>query len=100
MSSPKRKRPYQQAEKCSSHYHKEWETKYTFVKQSGKGDTYFTCTICKKDLSCSHGGVNDVTKHQATKCHSEFESQLKRTAKLTGFFPTTKNDIADKVRGT
>jgi hypothetical protein len=53
--------------KYKTRYSKEWEVKFPFVKPcrghiSDKEYKFF-CSICNINLSCSQGGINDVTVH-------------------------------------
>ena len=36
----------------------------------------FRCTISSVDLSCAHGGINDVDHHIKTEMHKEYEKNL------------------------
>ena len=38
----------------------------------------FRCTVCCVNLSCSHGGINDVELHVKSEKHKQFEKTLQR----------------------
>jgi len=61
--SRKRKR-----RKCSRNVVQVKKIKYSVIRKSRVGDNHTCCTVCRCDLSVSHGGIGDVEKHvRATK---------------------------------
>ena len=69
-------------------YNKRFEKDRNYISPSTKGELYAYCTYCKKDISISHGGENDLLKHDQTQGHKDIAKALKKTAKLSNFFST------------
>ena len=54
------------------------------------GDTHARCTICGIDISVSHGGRNDVTKHISVKNHRDMASASASSRSISSFLrPST-----------
>ena len=50
-------------------YCKQWEAGITWLTSSPKGGQYGFCTICKKHLSCSEGGLKDLKRLGESEAH-------------------------------
>lgn len=60
--APKKKRYCQM-------YRKQWEAVISWLTASRKGDQYGFCTVCKKHLSCTEGGLKDLKRHGESEGH-------------------------------
>ena len=54
--APKKKRYCQM-------YRKQWEAGISWLTASQKGDQYGLCTVCKKHLSSTEGGLKDLKRY-------------------------------------
>ena len=57
---------------------------FDFVLKSKNGDSFAFCRVCRRDFNISHGGKNDITKHETTQKHQS----------------STKGEASDAVRKT
>ena len=46
-----------------------WEAGIPWLTSSPKGDQYGFCTVCKKHLSCSEGGLKDLKRYGESEAH-------------------------------
>ncbi|KAF0730139.1 zinc finger protein 862-like, partial [Aphis craccivora] len=72
-------------------FRNEWLTKTEFqlwLAKSLKGDTYFSCTVCKKDY---HGGISAVKKHAKAESHLSIANSRKN------IIPINKNPVFHKA---
>lgn len=72
-------------------FRNEWLTKTEFqlwLAKSIKGDTYFSCTVCKKDY---HGGISAVKKHAKAESHLSIANSRKN------IIPINKNPVFHKA---
>lgn len=68
--------------KYKSRFQKEWTAEWPFVHAAPGKDCYFTCTVCKKEVSCAHQGKKDVTRHIDSATHVKLASSIKKQPKL------------------
>uniref|UniRef100_A0A183C740 BED-type domain-containing protein n=1 Tax=Globodera pallida TaxID=36090 RepID=A0A183C740_GLOPA len=66
--------------KCS--FIAEWETLYDFVKPSRKGNGYFYCTFCDKDINVETMGVSAVKSHNENRFHRQIAVDNQKAAAL------------------
>uniref|UniRef100_A0A914HPR8 BED-type domain-containing protein n=1 Tax=Globodera rostochiensis TaxID=31243 RepID=A0A914HPR8_GLORO len=66
--------------KCS--FIAEWETLYDFVKPSRKGNGYFYCTFCDKDINVETMGVSAVKSHNENRFHRQIALDNQKAAAL------------------
>jgi hAT family C-terminal dimerisation region len=59
-----------------SNYDSAWESKYPV--KPGKTQGHFYCTVCCKDVSCSHQAETDVSRHVAGKGHTGKMASLQK----------------------
>lgn len=53
------------------------------------GNTYVRCSICAIDISVTHGGRNDITKHVGVKHHIEMARASSSSRSVSTFFQPT-----------
>lgn len=66
-STPKKK----QRRMCS--FLDVWMKSYSFIKPVPNNKCRALCTLCQKEFSISHGGKNDIEKHQKCNEHQKKE---------------------------
>lgn len=71
----------------------EWRSTYSWVKRSVKGDGYAFCVVCNVNISISHGGKNDLTKHQKTVTHIASAEAAKSTPKVTSLLASGPDKV-------
>ena len=72
-----------------------WTKTYSFIREV-KGDQYkFLCTVCGRNVSCSHQGKRDVERHVGKAMHKANAKGLK-TQSVLNFHPLT-SPVAEKV---
>lgn len=93
MSSPKRKKAKNQP-KYDTTYRSEYQTQFSFITKSTKGELYAHCKLCNKDIKISHGGKNDIKIHSQTELHKS-NTKAASTPKISSMFAT--GDMLSKV---
>lgn len=65
-----------------------WQAEFPFVSRSDSIYS-FHCNVCRKDVSCSHQGVNDLKRHEKSLAHQNCISATKSNSRLEtmGFVP-------------
>ena len=65
-----------------------WQAEFPFVSRSDSIYS-FHCNVCRKDVSCSHQGVNDLKRHEKSLAHQNCISATKSNYRLEtmGFVP-------------
>ena len=66
--------------KYQSKFQASWSSDHPWVKKSTKGEHFAFCSFCCDDLSVSHGGLTDITRHSSSDKHNKAE----KTAKAAG----------------
>lgn len=64
--SPKKKK---QRRVCS--FSDVWKKNYSFIKSVPNNNYKAHCTLCQRDFSITHGGKNDIEKHQNSNEHKK-----------------------------
>ena len=60
--------------KGASHYKTKFDPKWIkewLCIQTGKDEYHFFCSVCFKDVSCSHQGLSDVKRHIQYQGHQQ-----------------------------
>ena len=70
-----------------SKFKREWTSSWPFITQ-GATSSHFFCSVCRKDVSCSHQGVRDVKRHITASTHLEKEQALKSANKISKYLPS------------
>lgn len=65
-----------------------WSKHYSFIKCVPNNTFKAHCTLCQKDFSISHGGKNDIVKHQNCNDHKKKERSISMTTSLKEFLKT------------
>lgn len=74
-------------------FNREWTRTYPFIKEV-RGDVYsFLCTICRRQVGCSHQGRRDVERHIEKTMHKE---NVKATKSQSRFQPV-QSTLTEKV---
>lgn len=76
-------------------YKKEWEAKRPWVKAVTNDERTAFCTVCRRELSISHGGENDLTRHEGSHMHRK-AILAKGTSYIGTFFASSTAEI-DKI---
>ena len=50
-------------------FRKEWTTEWPFIRPAPEKENFFTCTVCRKEVSCGHQGKGDVICHISSTTH-------------------------------
>ena len=61
---------------------------YTFIKPVPANKFRALCTLCRKEFSISHGGKNDIEKHQKCNEHQKRQRSASLSTSLTLFLKT------------
>ena len=70
--------------------------KYTQKGLTSRNFCY--CTICESTISVSHGGLNDIAKHEATETHRSNVRDIKSNKSMTDCFkPAPVGTMSTKV---
>ena len=64
-------------------YSKDWQKKWPFIASVPGDPQSFRCTLCSKNLKCSHQGATDVSHHIATKGHQQLAKGMSTQSKIT-----------------
>lgn len=83
--------------KCS--FKEEWMDQYPISRSDGNPHAFY-CIPCKKNVSCSHQGLADVTKHCKGTTHVAFEKAIKNTRSMSSFFndnSESSNSLMEKT---
>ena len=72
-------------------YNKEWETKRSWVKATTDSRRAF-CTVCRREISISHGGDNDLARHEDTDMHKKAVLS-KGASNIMSFFAASTAEI-------
>lgn len=83
--------------KSGQKYRESYRSAFPCVGPSKKGTEFFFCSVCEKDLSCSHGGKDDCRRHVKSKAHTEL-NELKLTQKPMKTFCKPSASEQDKIR--
>uniref|UniRef100_H3A161 HAT C-terminal dimerisation domain-containing protein n=1 Tax=Latimeria chalumnae TaxID=7897 RepID=H3A161_LATCH len=89
--------------KYGSKFQLHWTTKWLFIVAVANKTTFFNCTHCHQELSCSHQGEKDVTHHLESAVHRENSrviSQQQRIAFLPVLDPLTDQVTHTEVKVT
>lgn len=90
-----KKAKFSGAYKYKTKFKKEWSKTWKFIGPV-PGDPYsFRCTVCSKNLSCSHQGIADVKIHISGKNHQKFVKGTQSQTQLSQF--TVQDPLADKA---
>ena len=93
IHSPDRSGTPSKKVKYVSTFKDEWRTTYSWVKKSAKGDGFAFCAVCNVNISVSHGGKNDITKHSKTVVHTANAQAAKTTPKMTSMLSSGPDKV-------
>ena len=79
--------------KCK--FKSDWTKKWPFIVADSGNANGFRCTLCGKNLNCSHQGIGDVEDHIATKTHQRLSKERATSSQLS-FLPLA-SPLQDKV---
>ncbi|CAG9566208.1 unnamed protein product [Danaus chrysippus] len=65
-----------------------WMKSYSFIKPALNNKNRALCTLCQKEFSISHGGKNDIEKHQKSNEHQKRERSASLSTSLKLFLKT------------
>lgn len=83
----------------NSKFNKAWIKDFEWLRAVPGDVNSAFCSLCKCQLSVSHGGKNDIQKHLKTTKHIQAEGAIRKSKKITQMFPTGQTEL-DKVRIT
>ena len=81
--------------KLSGKFKRSWKVPY--ISSSKKGDKFAHCTLCLRDFSVSHGGINDVMRHCQSRGHVNRYSDCQSNSTLSSFVTTTNPSHQSEV---
>ena len=74
----------------SSKFKKEWMKEFPVSPANGN-EYAFYCIPCKKNVSCSHQGFNDVRRHMKSTNHANMAKAITNNQKVSDMFaPSTR----------
>ena len=78
--APKKPKSLSGAAKYGSKFNPEWQSEYPFASPGHVDKVYsFYCSVCMKDVSCSHQGVADLKRHEKSAGHT---SKIQASSRL------------------
>lgn len=84
VTPPRKKKRFQK-------YKKDYEITFKWVRREDDYTGY--CTLCRKSISVSHGGSNDLTSHQKSALHQKNVRSTESSVVLSNFFtPAGSNE--------
>ena len=85
--APKKPKSLSGAAKYGSKFNPEWQSEYPFASPGHIDKVYsFFCSVCMKDVSCSHQGVTDLKRHEKSAGHTSKVQGSSRLDRM-GFIP-------------
>lgn len=81
--------------KC--YFKEEWSKQYPVARSDGDPNA-FCCIPCRKDISCSHQDLSDVTKHCKGVSRISFEKPVKNNQTLNNFLAHDEGDNSLKEK--
>ena len=63
-------------------YNQSWQVKWPFILPVKGNPHSFHCTVCNRDVSCSHQGERDVLRHSSSDLHKKNTKAMKGVQKL------------------
>lgn len=81
-------------------YQNEWTIEWPFIRSAPGKDSFFTCTVCRKEVSCAHQGKKDVERHIQSSTHGKLAAALKQQPKLIFFQSQDDTVIKTEVKFT
>ena len=88
--APKKPKSLSGAAKYGSKFNPEWQSEYPFASPGHIDKVYsFYCSVCMKDVSCSHQGVADLKRHEKSAGHTSKVQAVQSSSRLDrmGFIP-------------
>ena len=76
-------------------FKKEWTKKWPFIQDVPSDKYKFICTICRREINCSHQGKADVERHIGKSVHQD-NVKLAKSQSTINFVPLS-NPLTDKV---
>lgn len=86
--------------KYKTRFQPEWTKEWPFIRSAPGKESFFTCTVCKKEVSCAHQGKKDVQRHNESATHIKFASALNKQPKLNFFQSQDDKVIKSEVKFT
>ena len=80
---------------CGGRFKKSWDI--PFLEPSKKGEKFAYCTLCSRDFSVAHGGLNDATHHCESSGHQKKYSEFKSNSSLTTYFRESSQSHKSRV---
>ncbi|XP_050515221.1 uncharacterized protein LOC126890380 [Diabrotica virgifera virgifera] len=78
-------------------YSSNWQNDHNWLRSVASGEYKAYCTLCKKEFTISHGGLNDVVKHSKTNSHLKITSS-RAARNLTSYFQAPGTSTSDRDR--
>ena len=78
-------RKFSGASVYKSKFKMSWQKKWSCIKPAKNNPNAFYCDVCCKNVSCSHQGGRDVTRHIASAQHQRNAKSIKNTTSLFNF---------------
>ena len=72
----------------------EYSAEWPVLKPSKVGQNHAFCSVCKLDISISHGGRDDCRRHVLSKKHKEY-AKLQKAPRIDTFFQSSTSISAD-----
>ena len=96
-SEPSAKKPKYQCK-----FQKYWESEFSGIKKSSKGESFVLCVYCNEHYSICHGGKNDVKWHverqkHVDNAHLARQIGVQLQARLTEFHSSSPTNSFSEV---
>ena len=92
-AAPFSKRP--RLSRSSGKFKKSWNI--PFLTPSKKGEKYTYCSLCSRDFSVAHGGLNDAKRHCESSGHQKKYSEYQSNSSITTYFGESSLSHSSKV---
>ena len=76
-------------------FKKEWTVTWPFIRPVQDDPYSFSCTLCRRQISCKHQGKRDVERHIEKRMHQDNVKATKNQAQLS--FSPMSSPLMDKV---
>ena len=93
--NPKSTRKHSGAAKYRSKFNTAWKNQYPFIDEVRADKHSFYCTICKRNVKCSHIGLSDVQRHATTSMHQRYAKDTRSQRTLS--FQSLSSPVTEKV---
>ncbi|XP_063216897.1 uncharacterized protein LOC134527858 isoform X1 [Bacillus rossius redtenbacheri] len=73
-------------------FRKDYSEEFSFILKSDKGQKYAFCSVCRCDISISHGGRSDILLHVKSNKHAGNVQNSENSQKISTFFTNSSSE--------